>query len=307
MAGLITTRRVVATSLLVDLFDIVSNLVVALLTDSAVIFAEMAQGLADATGSLLLVVGYWRAKQPRSAKYPLGHDREVFFWVLLAALVMLVLGAGLSSWRGYRQLVDPQPLENLPLALGILIVSVCTNGYALSLSARKLREGGLGLREAFRGSKRPMVNTSLLQDSLGTGSALMGLIALLIYVIGGVTILDGLGAILIAALMVVFALALVHQAQRLIAGRGVPGRVQKRILAVVQAVPGVDVVNALVAVFIGAQRIEVHLDIDARDDLDTDEIEALLDRIEAAARSASPDVAEVRIDLNSPRAPDAAQ
>ncbi len=42
MSATITTRRVVVTSLLVDLFDIVSNLVVALITSSAVVFAEMA-------------------------------------------------------------------------------------------------------------------------------------------------------------------------------------------------------------------------------------------------------------------------
>ena len=49
MGTSISTRRVVVVSFLVDVFDVVSNLVVAVLTGSAVVFAEMAQGLADST------------------------------------------------------------------------------------------------------------------------------------------------------------------------------------------------------------------------------------------------------------------
>jgi hypothetical protein len=95
-------RRVVAVSLLVDLLDIVTNLVVAVLTGSAVIFAEMAQGIADAIGSLLLVMGERRSRLPRDARYPSGHTREVFFWA----------GEGTGSsfdWRPCNVPTSPSP------------------------------------------------------------------------------------------------------------------------------------------------------------------------------------------------------
>ena len=56
MAMAPSSRRVLLVSFLVNVFDVVSNLVVALLTGSAVVFAEMAKGLADTTGSALLVI-----------------------------------------------------------------------------------------------------------------------------------------------------------------------------------------------------------------------------------------------------------
>ena len=62
MSSPISSRRVLLVSFLVDVFDVVSNLVVALLTGSAVVFAEMAQGLADSSGSALLVVGERRVR-----------------------------------------------------------------------------------------------------------------------------------------------------------------------------------------------------------------------------------------------------
>lgn len=298
----VTTRRVVVTSLLVDLFDIVSNMFVTIFTNSAVIFAEMAQGIADGTGSALVVIGFWRASRPPSPEYPLGHQREVFFWALLAGLAILVLGGGLSAWRGYHQVVDPRPLERIPLALGILVVSICTNGYALSLSVRRLRQDKIPLLQAFRASRRPLVNTSLIQDGLGTLSSILGLAALLIYAFAKIEILDGVGALLVAGVMVVTSLTLVNQARHLIAGRAVPRRVRKQILRSVREIPAVETVNELTAVFGGAHHIEVDVDLDVREDLTTVQIEQLLDRVEAAVKAAAADVGAVRIDLNSPAA-----
>jgi len=75
MPSPISARRVVSTSLFVDLLDVVTNLVVMLLTGSAVIFAEMAQGIADSLDSALLVVGERRAKRPREVIPQLARVR----------------------------------------------------------------------------------------------------------------------------------------------------------------------------------------------------------------------------------------
>ncbi|MGI9323838.1 MAG: cation diffusion facilitator family transporter, partial [Pseudomonadales bacterium] len=138
MTTSISSRRVVVVSFLVDLLDVVTNLVVAILTGSAVIFGEMAQGIADSIGSGLLVIGERRALRPSDADHPFGYAREAFFWGLLSAIAMLVIGAGLSGWRGYQQLMHPEPLQTPLLAVGVLVLAVFSNGYAVSLSGRKL-------------------------------------------------------------------------------------------------------------------------------------------------------------------------
>ena len=84
----ISARKVVMVSFLVDVLDVVTNLIVALLTGSAVVFGEMAQGIADSIGSALLVIGERRAKLPRDEKHPLGYAREAFFWSLLSAVAI---------------------------------------------------------------------------------------------------------------------------------------------------------------------------------------------------------------------------
>jgi len=299
--GAPSVRRVVRVSLAVDVLDILSNLVVAVLTGSAVIFAEMAQGVADAIGSLLLVVGERRSRLPRDAKYPSGHTREVFFWALLSSLVMLVVGSGLSYWRGYTQLVARDPLERPWLALAILVVSVLTNGYAASQSVRRLRASGTSLRQAFMDESQPLVKTAVLQDGLGTASAVVGLISLLLYAaLGSAALFDAAGAMAIATMMMASAVVLISGIHHLIIGRPVPDDVLERIRGAVLSLPQVEAINAAVATFAGSREMLVDLDLDLREELTTAEIEAVLDTLHDEISAIEPRVSRVRVDLNSP-------
>ena len=166
MAPGLTSRRVLAVSFAVDVLDVVSNLIVALVTGSAVVFSEMAQGLADSTGSALLVIGERRSKRPSDRDHPLGYAREAFFWGLLSAVTMLVIGAGISAWHGYRQFVDPSPVEVPALAIAVVALAVVTNSYATSLSVRKLSARTGSLRKAFHEMDRPLIKSALLRDWL---------------------------------------------------------------------------------------------------------------------------------------------
>jgi divalent metal cation (Fe/Co/Zn/Cd) transporter len=238
---------------------------------------------------------------PKDDRYPSGHTREVFFWALMAAMVMLVVGSGLSFWIGYRQLLEREPLRHPFLALSILVVSLMTNGYAVRQSYRRLRAGGRTFWEAFRDSSQPLVKTALLQDSLGTASAVVGLVSLGLYqALGAVPILDALGALAIAVLMVVFSLTLTVQVHHLIAGRPVPESLQQALREVVGSVPEVEAVNRLVATFAGGEEMVVDLDLDLREGLTTVRIEEVLDRVHDAIVLEEPRVRSLRVDLNSP-------
>jgi len=298
MSSRISARRVVSVSFLVDVLDVVSNLVVMLLTGSAVVFAEMAQGIADSLGSALLVVGERRAKRPGDRIHPFGYAREAFFWGLLSAVAMLVVGAGLSAWRGYRQIVAPEPLDHPGLALAVLALAVLTNGYAVSLSVRKLAEEG-SLRMAFRDPKRPLVKSALIRDVVGTVTSVVGLVALGLYRLGGVVLFDAAGALVAAVLMSAGSFVLMSQARSLITGRALPEEDLARLRSVVLDMPEVDAVNQLSAVYSGVAEVLVDADLDLAEGLETSRIEAVLDDLEARARSAIPEIGRVRVVLNS--------
>ncbi len=296
-------RRVVTISLLVNVLDVLTNLVVVLITGSAVIFAGLAMGLADVFGSVLLVVGERRARRPRDARYPFGYAREAFFWALLSAVVMLVVGGGLSLLRGWQQVVAPQPIAWPSLALGVIVLSILTNTYAVSLAIRNLaaREGGL--RAALRATAAPLVKTSLLRDTIGVLSSVVGLGALLLYVTADWLLFDGIGAIGVGALTVVFAIVVISEARGLIAGRSVPHETAQLIRDAVSSAPKVVALNRMAAVYAGGDEILVDLDLDLAENLETVEIESVIDDVQARVRAAAPEARTIRVDLNSPPLP----
>jgi cation diffusion facilitator family transporter len=296
-----TSRRVLVVSFLVDVFDVLSNLVVAVLTGSAVVFAEMAQGLADSTGSALLVIGERRSRRPSDGDHPLGYAREAFFWALLSAVAMLVIGAGLSAWRGYQQLVNPSPIDAPLLAIAVVALAVVTNGYAVSLSVRKLATAARGgLREALRNPDQPLIKSALLRDSIGTFTSVVGLVALILYQSLDLLLFDALGALIASVMMVGASLVLITQARALITGQALPKRMLARLHDTIHETPGVEAVNRLAAVYSGASEVLVDADLDLAEDLDTAQIEVLLDLLEARVREVTPHLERLRITLNSP-------
>ena len=300
MSAPISSRRVLLVSFVVDLFDVVSNLVVALLTGSAVVFAEMAQGLADSTGSALLVIGERRSRRPSDAKHPFGYAREAFFWGLLSAVAMLIIGAGLSAWRGYQQLIYPEPLDTPVLAMAVVALAVLTNSYAVSLSVRKLIGEHGNLRDAFQTMDEPLVKSALLRDAIGTFTSIVGLIALVLYQGFGYIFFDAIGALAAALMMAAASLVLMAQARALITGRALPKSTVRHLRKTILATPGVDSVNHLAAVYAGTSAILVDVDLDLDEELDTVQIEALLDRVEQRIRVELPDTEHVRFELSSP-------
>jgi cation diffusion facilitator family transporter len=295
----ISSRRVVVVSFLVDLLDVVTNLVVAILTGSAVIFGEMAQGIADSIGSGLLVIGERRAVRPRDAAHPLGYAREAFFWGLLSAVAMLVIGAGLSGWRGYQQLVHPEPLRTPLLAIAVLVLAVISNGYAVSLSGRKLASEHGGLLSIFRNLNRPLVKGAFLRDLIGTFTSIVGLCALLLYQAWGLLVFDALGALAAALLMLFGSIVLMAQARALITGRALPTDMLQQLQQAVLSDPRVETVNHLAAIYAGASQILIDADLDLAESLDTRQIEAVLDELEDRVKAILPDTERVRVQLNS--------
>jgi cation diffusion facilitator family transporter len=296
----VSSRRVLLVSFVVDLFDVFSNLVVALLTGSAVVFAEMAQGLADSSGSALLVIGERRSRRPPDAQHPFGYGREAFFWGLLSAVAMLIIGAGLSAWRGYQQLIHPEPLEIPILAMAVVALAVVTNSYAVSLSVRKLIGDHGSLQKAFRTMDEPLVKSALLRDAIGTFTSIVGLMALVLYQGFGYIFFDAMGALAAALMMAAASLVLMAQARALITGRALPKSAVRRLRKTILATPGVDAVNRLAAVYAGTSAILVDVDLDLAEELDTVQIEALLDRVEQRIRAELPDTEHVRVELSSP-------
>lgn len=80
MSKQISDIRVVATSAIVSCFDIVLNIIVAIVTNSTVMLSQALQGLSDLVTSGVLFFGVKRSKRDADKRFQFGYGREVFFW-----------------------------------------------------------------------------------------------------------------------------------------------------------------------------------------------------------------------------------
>src|ERR671921_2034556 len=83
----------------------------AVLTGSPALLAETLHTVADAGNELFLWVALRRSRRAPDATHPLGYGPERYYWALLAAVGMFVVGGTLSVWEGVNALVDPPSLD----------------------------------------------------------------------------------------------------------------------------------------------------------------------------------------------------
>lgn len=298
----LSDKRVVVTSLLVSTSDVVLNFLVALLTGSVVMISQALQGLSDSLTAVILLVGVSRSSRLDDKRHPFGYGREIFFWVLIAGIFMFI-GAGVVSLLiGYEQISNPKRLDNLPVALGVLIFGLSTNAYSFSRSIKRLNQT-IGTEKWWRRFIHSgMVETkaTFLIDFLGTMTALFGLVALSAYAITGNARFDGAGSILIGLGMMTGSFLLIRDVKSLIVGRSVSDSVVESIKNSALSIGGVRSILDLRTMYLGSAKLLVIIEVHLDDRLSTDEIEVITDTIKEAIRRDVPHTYRVQVEVETP-------
>lgn len=260
------------------------------------------QGLSDLVTGGILFVGVKRSRRKADEQYHFGYGREVFFWVLMAGIIMFLGTGSMSVYFGWQQFTDPTPLTNIWLALGMLIFGFCTNGYAFSLSVRRLRRLHHNYSWWHQLLRSSVVETkaAFLTDFLGTTAALFGFVAIGLYVLTGNPMFDGLGSMIIGLSMMCIAFLLVRDVRDLIVGRAVEPEITERIIGATQSVKGVTSVLDLRTMYLGSAKILVILEVHMHDRLNTDQIEMITDNVKAVVQENVPEVHHIQVEVETP-------
>ncbi len=300
--GNISLEKVVTVSFLANIWDVGFNIIVAHLTGSVTIFVQALQGGADLLSSAFLVLGVKRSKKPADKRHPYGHGREMYFWAFIAGLATFSVTATGAFYTGLNRFFSPQPIDNIFLAYLALVLGLCANGYALSLSSRHLLKGEKITRlwRLFLQSEHISTKTAFVLDLMGTVASLSGLIALGVYGITGDMRFDGVGAMVTGVALGIFALLNLRTAKDLLLGQSASQEVEQKIVDIVYSFDEVQAVLDLRTLLIGAETLQVSMELHLQDGLDTDTIEQLVDHIEASIRQKVPDAAHIYIELETP-------
>lgn len=300
------SRRVILAAFFANFAIMICKFIAAGVTGSTAMLAEGFHSIADTGNQLLLLVGMWLSTRPADQLHPFGYGKENYFWAFVVAMTMFVVGAVVSIWQGVEKLLHPHALESLHWAVGVLLAGMVLEGAALAFAVHHVwpRLGGHSLWRYVRRSKEPATITVLLEDSAALIGLSIALAGLLVAHFTGLNYFDGLASIGIGVLLAVVAVLLARETKSLLVGESVLPEMRQKIVDLLFEVAEVQQVLELRTMHLGPNKVLLVARLHLRDGLDTDQIEELLNRIEAAVREEVPIVQHCYLEADRPVAPE---
>ncbi|NEO28789.1 MAG: cation transporter, partial [Kamptonema sp. SIO4C4] len=233
----------------------------------------------------------------------LGYGQELYFWSLIVAVLIFSLGGGLSIYEGIRSLQHPEPSHDFLVSYVVLGVAAIFEGIALFVSIREFNKGRdtteQGFWQAIRQSKDPSAFIVICEDA----AALMGLgvafVGVLLSEIFEDAIYDGIASMIIGVLLTVVAILLVAETKGLLVGESASPETRASIKQIVQTDEAVTNMESPITFHLGPKDILLVLNIEFKDELSSDEIEAAVRRIETNIRTTHEDIQRIFIEAAS--------
>jgi len=297
----ISAKKTVTTSFFVDLADIIVNVIVMLITGSVIMLAEALEGGSDLVASAALLIGLRISKHRADKKHSFGYGKALFSWTLISAIIMLVFAASLSFYFGLQRFLDPQEIKSIYLAYGALCLSIITNGYSLTLSTRRLLDNKSlkNILQVFLKSTHVETKNTFILDFTGTAAAVMGLISLVLYQVAGIQHFDGLGGMLIGILIAFSSIVLIRGVKNYLIGKSADTKTEKEIRQAALQVKQVTEIVEIDTMYLGSERLLVHLDIRIQDASSVKEIETIVEKVKEHVRKEVPITYSIQIETKA--------
>ena len=292
------SARTVVVALLANLGIVVAKLAAAIITGASAMFAETVHSAADTANSLLLLVAQHRSDRP-AAPGALSRGREAYFWALLAAIGVFVVGAVLAVYEGVRELLDPTPAESFVVAYVVLALAFLLDLVSFLRARRQLsaeaQTRARGLLEWVRMTSDPTTRAVFAEDAAALTGNVIAATGIALQQATGSATPDALASIGIGLILGTVAVFLVERNRDFLVGQEVSPAGREHIRAFIAGWPGVVAVRSLIAIFTGPDEILVSARVDIDDTLDGAAVEHLATDIERELRAREPSI--IRVDV----------
>jgi cation diffusion facilitator family transporter len=243
--------------------------VAAVLTGSAALFAETLHTVADAGNEVFLYIAIRRSDRPADASHPLGYGPERWYWALLAAIGMFVIGGAVSIWEGFNALLHPPELEAFWAGVAVLSIAIVLDGISRAVAVRELRgraeRSDVPLRQYLEESADPTVTTVYLEDTVDVLGASLALVALILHKVTGSALPDALATLMIGGLLTYVAVRLSGRNRALLTNQAVPERKVEMLRARLMAIDEIAGVSRMEAVYLGPGSVMAAADVTLND------------------------------------------
>ena len=280
-----------------DLTMAVAKAVATLLTGSAALFAETLHSVADTGNQLLLLKGLRGSRRRPDASHPFGYGAELFYWSLLAALGVFVVGGVLSVWEGVQHLLHPGEVQLTLLGVAVLVLGCLLEGTSWLTSVRQLRREarvrGVRFRRHLRSTTDTAVTAVFYEDTAALIGNMTALAGLGLHQLLGTPAPDAVAGIAIGLLLAAIGLRLAARNRALLTNRSDSPVVLDRIRDLLAADPEVAAVGQVASVYVGPHQLLVMAEIEPVDPISGLRLRQLLAELRGRVAEAVPRAVQV--------------
>jgi cation diffusion facilitator family transporter len=284
------SRRAVLAALIANLGIAVAKFAGFAVTGSSSMLAEAVHSVADTGNQLLLLLGVKRAKKAPTPAHPFGYSRERYFWAFVVSIVLFTLGSAFALFEGVEKLLHPHELESPAVAIAILLVATALEGFSFRTAVREsnpLRRGA-SWPQFIRRSKAPELPVLLLEDAGALVGLSIALASVMLTVVTGSAMWDGVGSSLIGLLLGALAIVLATEMKSLLIGESASDDDLTAIEEAIDQAPAVCELIHLRTEHLGPEELLVGAKIEFEATLTLAELAVSIDDVERRIRAAVP-------------------
>ncbi|RYE91422.1 MAG: cation transporter [Cytophagaceae bacterium] len=289
------SKTAIVTALAANLGIAAIKFVAAWFTGSSAMLSEGIHSLVDTVNEWLLLLGLRKSQQPATAQRPFGYGRELYFWSFMVAVLIFVIGGGLSLYDGIEHIRHPSSLQSPTWNYVVLAVAFCFDGASFLVARRTFnaQRGRQSFWAAFRVSKDPSIFVVLFEDASDLLGLVIAFLGVFLSHLLHMPVLDGVASALIGLLLFMVAGLLLRETKSLLLGEPAEPDLIQRITTLATAEPAIEQVSPLLSSYLSPHEILVVLPVEFAPTLPAAEMAQVIERLRTAIKAAHPNVQHV--------------
>ncbi|MEU8588872.1 cation diffusion facilitator family transporter [Streptomyces sp. NPDC048664] len=285
------------------LVALAANLVIAaakavggVVAGSPALLSEAAHSVADSLNEVFLLAALRRSRRPPDRRHPFGYGKERYFWSLLAAVGIFVMGGCFSVFQGVEALHGGARESHQGYVVGLVVLGVALVSEGASL-LRALHQARRQRGTASHGLRDPALRTVVAEDGAAVLGILLAGVGMALHMVTGNVVWEASASLAIGVLLVYVAYVLGRDARDQLIGKAADPETRRRIQDVLDGQPEIDSVEQLLTMELGLDTFLVAARVDLVPGLESEEVEEAAIRIKRRVTRAVPEAHQVFLDI----------
>ncbi len=281
--------------------------IAAFISGSAAMLSEGIHSVVDSGNGILVLFGMHRSKKEPDYLHPFGYGKELYFWTLVVALLIFLLGGGLSIYKGIESIqqamAGTKVMGDVTLNFAIILIGMVIEGSTLLVAVKQFNKarGDIGPIRFIRDAKDPSLYTVVLEDSAAELGLVAALVSLLVYKFTGNLYADGAASLFIGVLLCGVAVVLLSETKGLLVGEGMKHASLDEVREIVEDDPRVLECGRILTMYLGPDSLLITIDATFKGDISAHDVLLAVDDIERKLVNRWPQTARVFIEAESMR------